>query len=162
MAVAGLLLGFALLNPTAFAASVGEPFPAIRLPDAETGGEIEIADAVRGRVGVVIFMQTTCSVCKKEMEELRRIAAANPEVAVVAVSLDSGDAGRVVRFKRETGFPFTFLRDPEFTKPQLFGFRFTPGLVATGKDGIIAMVKSGYRNEDAQALEKKIEELKTR
>jgi len=141
------------------AAATGERFPAFNLAEAESGRLYDLSDYLRGKVAVVVFMQTTCSVCKQELTALKGLAGRNPALSVIAVSVDSGGGGKVARYKEGNGFPFLFLQDPTFEKPALFGFTFTPGLVLTGRDGMIAMLKSGFKKGDLEELEKKIDEL---
>lgn len=141
------------------AAEVGEPFPSITLNDVETGNPVNMVETLEGKVGAVVFMQTSCGVCRKELAALREIGTRKASLGVLAVSVDSGPRGRVANYKKTNGFPFLFLHDPEFEAGSRFGFKFTPGMVLTRRDGTIAMVKVGYKPEDLPELEKTIDEL---
>ena len=138
---------------------IGEPLPAICLRDAETGKSEEIAALLKDRVGAVVFMSTSCAVCRRELMAFKELSSSRPYLTVVAVSGDPGSPGKVAGYKRLNGLPFTFLTDPEGEKMALFGFGYTPGLVVTDRAGRIALIKSGFREEDRENLENKIGEL---
>jgi peroxiredoxin len=149
----------ALVAGVCLADAVGDPFPQLRLNDVETGEVVDVKEAVGGSVGAVVFMQTSCGVCRKELMALKDIGINNPSLRVVAVSADSGSPGRVANYKKTNGFPFRFVHDPEFEAGSRFGFKFTPGMILTRRDGTIALVKGGYKPEDLPGLEKTIDEL---
>lgn len=149
----------ALWAGACLAAAVGDPFPEMMLSDVETGAVVDVRSALGGNVGAVVFMQTSCGVCRKELHALREIGSRNPSLSVVAVSVDSGAPGRVTNYKKTNGFPFRFVHDPEFEAGARFGFKFTPGMILTRRDGTIALVKGGYKPEDLPGLEKTIDEL---
>jgi thiol-disulfide isomerase/thioredoxin len=95
------------LTPAAQAAPIA-PL-AYRLLD---GDPWQLEDA-RGRVLVVDVWATYCKPCRKAFPRLNALAA-QPEVAVVGLSVDEDDA--IVRaFLAETPATFSIARDPEQT-----------------------------------------------
>lgn len=134
----------------------GDTFPPMTLPDSGSEQPVDVVAALKGAVGALTYMQTSCAACRKELMALKDLQDKYPEFKVVAVSVDSGNPARVARYKEHFGFEFPFLHDPDFKTPELFGFSFTPALVLVGKDGKIAMLKGGYRPGDEVEIEQKI------
>ncbi|MDF1553173.1 MAG: TlpA disulfide reductase family protein [Deferrisomatales bacterium] len=141
---------------TAFSAGEGDPMPEMKLMDVSTDTEVVVAEALSGSVGAIAYMQTSCAACRKELIALKEISAKYPSLKIIAVSVDSGNPARVKRYKDHFGFEFSFLHDPGFQTPELFGFSFTPALVLVDKTGKIAHLKGGYRPGDEVDLEQKI------
>lgn len=136
----------------------GESFPVISLVNVDAEQEMEVAKFLADSVGAVVYMQTSCAVCRRELKVLQELAA-KLTFKVVAISVDASGPDRVVKYKNHFGFDFPFLHDPEFKTPGLFGFAYTPALVLVGKDGKIAQLKGGFRPGDETMLEQKISEL---
>ncbi|MBI5017081.1 MAG: TlpA family protein disulfide reductase [Deltaproteobacteria bacterium] len=151
-----LAVGSAPGTGIAAAAGVGDPLPAISLVDASTEKPVQVAEALKGAVGVLVYMQTSCAACRKELTALKDLQGKYPKLKVVAVSVDAGGPERAVSYKKNFGFEFPFLQDPEFKTPELFGFSFTPGMVLVGKDGNVAFIKGGFRPGDEAEIEAKI------
>jgi thiol-disulfide isomerase/thioredoxin len=90
MRIGGLAIGLALITGVApkaqHTALAGLLGPA-GLRDLE--GRTWTAEALAGRVVVVDVWATWCAPCLAELPTLRRIAARDPEVAVIGVSMDS-------------------------------------------------------------------------
>jgi len=143
----------------AFAESaVGDAFPSITLANAETNNEEDVGKVFEGSVGALVYMQTSCAVCRRELITLKALAEKIP-FKIAAVSVDVSP-GRVAKYKEHFGFDFPFFMDPEFKTPSLFGFAYTPALVLIDKQGKIAELKGGFRSGDETLLENKIEELR--
>lgn len=154
--VAALCLSWAGVSA---AAAVGDALPPLSLPDASTGQPAEAGALLKGSVGAVVYMQTSCAACRKELTALKDLQTKFPQFKVVAVSVDTGEPDRVARYREHFAFDFPFLHDPDFKTPELFGFSFTPGLVLVGKDGKIALLKGGYRPGDEMEIGTKIAAL---
>jgi peroxiredoxin len=141
------------------ASAEGESLPELELVDVESGEKKQAAALLRGSVGAIVYMQTSCAACRKELMALKEIQVEFPELKVVVISVDSGNPARVKRYMEHFEFTFPFLHDPEFKTPELFGFSFTPALVLTDKKGQIALLKGGYRPGDEVELERRITAL---
>lgn len=150
----------AAFGPVAYGAAEGEPLPKMELADVRSGSMTELSEFLAGSVGAVIFMQTSCAACKKELIAFKDIAGRHADLKVAVISVDTGPASRVDRYRDSNDFPFPFFHDPGFSTPGLFGFSFTPALVLVEKTGKIALLKGGFRPGDEVELEKKIEKLK--
>ncbi|NOY44561.1 MAG: TlpA family protein disulfide reductase [Deltaproteobacteria bacterium] len=156
--LAGISIGVATA-PAAERYTVGAAFPDLALPDVEGGRSVDVGDYLSGSVGAVVFMQTSCAACRKELLALKELVERYPGLRVVAISVDSGSPARVKRYREHFGFQFPFLHDPEFKTPGVFGFSFTPALVLVDEAGTIALLKGGYRPGDEKVLETRIREL---
>lgn len=139
--------------------SSGDDFPAIKLKEVESDSVVEVRDLIAGKVGAVVFMATTCGVCKRELLALKEISARQPSLAVIAVNVDNAPGGKVAAYKGKLGLDFKFLSDPDLEAGNVFGFRFTPGMVLTDRSGKIALLKGGFIDEEKDSLEKTIDEL---
>jgi peroxiredoxin len=137
----------------------GDLFPSLLLPNVITGKDIDVIDYLKGRVGAIVFMQTSCSACRKELKALKVISSTITDLKVIAISVDAGARKRVVRYREGFKLPFLFLHDPEFKSPEIFGISFTPALILVDKEGTIKLIKGGYRTKDRAKLEAQIEQL---
>lgn len=141
------------------AAGPGDPLPPISLVDTATSQPAEVGALLKGSVGALVYMQTSCAACRKELSFLKDLQLKYPQFKVVAVSVDAGEPDRVLKYREHFAFEFPFLHDPDFKTPELFGFAFTPGLVLVGRDGTVALVKGGYRPGDETEVEGKVAAL---
>ena len=95
--------------------------PSFSLPDVTTGQNVDVSEHLAQGPGAIVFMQTSCSACRRELKVFKALVEKFPEFKVVAISVDAGGPKRVVRYKDGYEFPFLFLHDPEYEKPDLFG-----------------------------------------
>lgn len=136
----------------------GDVLPSISLPDVDTNVETDVGKELSGKVGAIVYMQTSCAVCRRELRFFNELSS-KYDFKVIAISVDADSPERVVKYKEHFGFKFNFLQDKEFTTPGLFGFAYTPALVLVDKNGKIALLKGGFRPGDDVALEEKISGL---
>jgi len=155
----GVFMALAGVAASAEAAAVGDPLPSVVLPEIESGQSQDVRDLVAGRPAALIYMQTSCAACRKELLAFKALKSKYPQLVVVVISVDAGTPARVKRYKEHFKFDFEFLHDPEFQTPEVFGFSFTPALVLVDKAGNIALLKGGYRPGDEKAIETKIQTL---
>ncbi len=103
------------------------------------GGKRSLAD-YRGRVVVLNFWATWCGPCREELPALeglhREVSGAG--AAVVAISLDSGEARHVERFARERALTFDVLHDPAGDSADAYAVRLYPTTVIVDRQGRIA------------------------
>jgi ankyrin repeat protein len=119
------------------AAGNGDPCPDITLPDVKTGKAISLRELIKGKVTVIIYIQTNSSACTKQLEILKNMLDDFPELNVIAISIDSGRLTKIQKYIDDYKFPFTFLHDPGLTTIELFGFSSTYAIAAIDKSGII-------------------------
>jgi peroxiredoxin len=154
-----LVFAVAFKPAPAAGAVVGDPLPSIELTDVENGAKAGVSAIVEGSVSAIVYMQTSCAACRKELMALKGMQAKFPELKIIAISVDVGNPARVKRYKEHFEFDFPFLHDPEFETPELFGFAFTPALVLVDKQGKVALLKGGFRPGDEAAIEQDVMKL---
>ena len=132
--------------------NIGDPAPKVILNNVKTNQASNLSEISAGKVTVVVYMQTSCAACRKELETIKDMLTYVPELNIVAISVDAGSTARILKYVEHYQFPFTFLHDPSFTTPELFGFSYTPATVVIGKDGKILHLKGGYRRGDEKRL----------
>ena len=159
---------FALLflaAPAAWAAEVKKPAPAVPPPTYDTfavpamkvgdkvvsvplktldGKEKDLMSlAVKGVPMVVFFTNSTCSSCRSEAALLASMKADLKEkMVLVGVLTDLSQTGYTT-LDKSVQEAATFLHDPEFKTPPVFGFPYTPALIII-KDGKIVGEKGGF------------------
>lgn len=160
--LSSLLLGLALVfgaSNAQSAAKEGDLLPTISLTEVSTNTVKDVGTVLKGSVGALVYMQTSCAACRKELTALKELLVKFPTCKVAVISVDAGGPERVVKYKEHFGFEFPFFQDPEFKTPDLFGFSFTPALVLVDRDGKIAQLKGGFRPGDEAELEKRFSAL---
>jgi thiol-disulfide isomerase/thioredoxin len=137
-----------------------EAVPVFGLPDANSGQMTAFPEAVKGRVTILTFMQTSCSSCKQLMDRLQQVAAKRGDITVVAVAIDFGGAEMVAKYAKYFGFGgITFLADPQMSAAKAFNVSFTPVTFLVDRQGKLRALMAGFDQEVYQSLERKADEL---
>jgi cytochrome c biogenesis protein CcmG, thiol:disulfide interchange protein DsbE len=150
------IVGLLLIPLAAHAAQVGDPAPAFRLPTQT--GEIALADA-KGRVVYVDFWASWCGPCKLSFPWMNTVANRYRDKGfeVVAINVDTSKAA-AERFLKTTPAAFTIAFDPAGTTAKQFAVKGMPMSYLIDVDGRILLTHSGFKSEDAAALESAIEQ----
>ena len=160
------LVALALLVPNiGLTAEVGKPAPEFALP-IFGGGSFKLAD-IKGKQDVVLaFTQSACTSCVRQLEFINNYVGVSDNVLILAVNVDSkGGAERwnklMEAYVSAKNLKMQFLVDPQYTVPQLFGIRATPGYAVIDKEGILLTAVTGFiQAEDGEYLSKMIDSLK--
>jgi peroxiredoxin len=106
-------------------------------------------DALRGRPVVVVFWETWCAACRRELAHLDRLVREVPEVAVLGVSDEPEETIREFLARRPIAFPMLSMPEP----PAPFDIRSIPTNVFLDRNGVIRAVQvASLEFEDLAAL----------
>ncbi len=150
------LAGFCALF--ANAADVGAPAPVLALPTAS--GETVALDRLKGQVVYVDFWASWCAPCRKSfpwMAEMQKKYGPSG-FTVVAVNVDKKRPD-AERFLQSTPAAFTVVYDPAGTTPNAWNVKAMPTSFVVDPKGNVAIVESGFRDENVAELEGRIRSL---
>jgi cytochrome c biogenesis protein CcmG, thiol:disulfide interchange protein DsbE len=140
------------------AADAGARAPALALPTAS--GETVTLEQFRGKVVYVDFWASWCAPCKKSfpwMAEMQKKYGPSG-FAVVAVNVDKKRPD-AERFLQSTPAQFTVLYDPAGAAPTAWDVKAMPTSFVVDAKGVVALVESGFKDENAAELESRIKSL---
>lgn len=109
------------------------------------GGEVKLSDLWKGKGAILVFWNTWCSVCQKELVSLSRSLGEIPGGAsrIVGVNLDQGTRAHARLFVKEKKIPFLNLHDAGGAA-DLYRVSTLPTLYIVGGDGTICYAATGY------------------
>lgn len=119
---------------------VPEQAPAFTLSDPD-GRDVSLS-AYAGRTLVLNFWASWCGPCKQEVPEFARFHDAHPEIGMLGVAVDSGDAAAVRRAARRFGITYDVALGTKAMVGE-YGVRTLPTTVVIGPDGRVRDVTVG-------------------
>lgn len=140
---------------------VGDKVPEFSLPNLG-GGDVSFEKDIKGKheATAIIFMTSACSACQAEVSAMNDIKGKFKEkLGIYAVAVDIRGADTVKPYTETYKYDATFLLDPKFTAPRLFGFSYTPSIVLADKAGKIVFKKGGYTPGDEDMIVEKVAEI---
>jgi thiol-disulfide isomerase/thioredoxin len=141
-------------RPASARVTIGDTVPALRLSDWQ-GHAINLAD-LRGRVVVIDFWASWCTVCRQALPSVdgmaRRFAGA--PVAVIGINIDRTPS-QADHFLADylPARSMTLLHDPEAEALARFGAEGMPAIYVVDPRGIVRFAESGYQPERLAAVE---------
>jgi thiol-disulfide isomerase/thioredoxin len=131
----------------------GAAAPALSLsqigPDGKLGDHVTLA-ATRGKVTVLDFWATWCSVCLASMPRIEKLSRSHPDVAVLAINIDDPGAARALF--NERGYTMTLLAD-DGDVSRRYGVSAVPHTVIIDRAGRVREVDRGTGTDLASAVE---------
>ncbi len=139
--------------------NVGDVAPEFSLPNLSTDKMESLKDYL-GKPIVLFFIQSACYSCLQEAKALQELKEKfNDRVNIIAVGVDLLGKPMLVSWAAHNNISYPVLLDPIFSVPEKYGFSFTPSSVIIDKEGKIAMIHAGYRPQDINTFENKLNEL---
>jgi peroxiredoxin len=129
---------------TAALVKVGQSAPAFRIK-APDGTEIATA-ALRGKVVLLNFFETSCEPCLRELPHLQEIWNTyrdRADFSMLVIAREESDE-TVTEFKMKHGYSLPMMADPERTVYSLYAKELIPRTYLISKDGTISLARHGY------------------
>ena len=156
--VAAVLVGVGLFRPAGRAIAAGGTGP--RLGQAAplfestdlTGRPVALAD-FRGRPVLLNFWASWCVPCRSEFPVLKRLQAEQPDLALLGVVFQDGDAS-ARRFMQAQGATWPGVRDPKGQIAAAYGVRPKPGIpvsILVSSSGLVITSRPGPLTSDGAA-----------
>lgn len=121
----------------------GDPAPRFTFPELATGATKTLADIAQGRPLLLVFLETACRSCVREIVAIKRIQADRPGFAVLGVFLDINPRD-LTRYVTDYDLPFSFTWDGAYTMADAYGVSASPTSFLIDQDGKVAVVYPGF------------------
>ena len=157
-----ILLFISIANAGTLVLNEGDKVEEFSLVNGLTKKKMSFHHDIMGKskVTAIIFANTSCGACRKEISTLSSLSSQRPDFTTYAILVDMQGGEMIEEFHKRFNFNVTYLLDPDFTLPPTYGFYFTPSLILVDKDGKIIFKKGGYDiKKDEKAISDKIDEL---
>lgn len=130
---------------------VGEPFPALSLPDLD-GHARPLAEAWAQGDALIVLGHRNCKTTRETLPYVDRIhRRRQPRHGVVAVLQDGPDDARELRAELGLDLPVRLESDP-YPLAGALGLTTVPTLFVVGRDGRIAAVCEAFRKPELQGF----------
>jgi len=148
-------------NDTGYIVKIGDKAPAINLSLID--GEHLTLTELRGKVVVLQFTASWCSVCRKEMPHLEKeVWLPNKDKNFILIGVDYDEPlEKVVAFKDQMKITYPMALDPDAEIFSRFAKK-RSGVtrnVVIDQNGYIAFLTRLYDRKEFEAMKKKIDEL---
>lgn len=121
--------------------AIGGPAPSFLYTDFETGVAMPFEGFERNRPIVLVFLQTACRSCNREMAVLKRLQEETASFGVLAVFLDMTPRN-LKKYVEDNDLPFTFTWDSTNAIAGAYGVTFTPAsFLLDGKRQVVKIYR---------------------
>lgn len=145
-----LLLALALIVPTLCLGSMGAAKmlkPGATAPDFKfkdiTGAEDSLYGFSKDKPSLLVFIQTACGSCQREMQYLKELKAKTPELNLLAVFIDVKEMD-FKKYVADNALPFRFTWDANYSVADAYGVSFAPASFLMDKEHKVAKVYRGW------------------
>ncbi|HSH71290.1 MAG TPA: redoxin domain-containing protein [Deferrisomatales bacterium] len=121
----------------------GDRAPRFTFSDIQTGETKGFADVAGNGPLLLVFLQTACRSCVREMVALKTVYAEVEGFGVLGVFLDLKPRG-LEKYVADYELPFTFTWDGSYATADAYGVSFSPTSFLVGSDGKVAAVYAGF------------------
>ena len=121
----------------------GDPAPQFAFTDMHTGETRNLGEVAGGGPLLVVFLQTACGTCVREMVGLKKLIAETPNCRVLGVFIDIKPRG-LAEYVALYDLPFTFTWDQDSSKADAYGVAWSPTSFLLGPDGKVVAVYPGF------------------
>jgi peroxiredoxin len=121
----------------------GARAPRFTFSDIKTGETKGFADVAGDGPLLLVFLQTACRSCVREMVALKNVHGEVGGFSVVGVFLDLKPRG-LEKYVAEYDLPFTFTWDGGYATADAYGVSYSPTSFLVGSDGRVAAVYPGF------------------
>jgi thiol-disulfide isomerase/thioredoxin len=126
---------------------------------SSTGEVVHLSD-YRGRIVVISFWATWCGPCRKELPMLVNLQkqATKEKLVVVSVNWKQGyrEFLQIKKIFKNLTTDITLISDEYGRAADAYGVKAIPHMIIVGRDGKIAAIHTGYREEDVPLLVEEI------
>lgn len=113
---------------------IGKKLPELELRSLE-GKQVRISELLGGGSLILMFIDTRCERCKKELAVLKELnKMSDNKVKVLVITKNSADETR--RFMKEHGLTFKFFSGKEAAFGDKLGIKYVPALIIVDEDGL--------------------------
>lgn len=139
-------------------AAVGEPAPAYEA--VRLSGEPVTLASLRGRPVLLNVWATWCGPCREEIPYLGQLHAAEPELEVVGVSIDTAaDREKVNALVDALGIDYTVWLDPDERIGAVFRTNGVPSSMLIDRDGALRWRHVGVLRATAPGFQRALDDV---
>jgi peroxiredoxin len=121
----------------------GDRAPRFAFTDIKTGETKDFADVAGDGPLLLVFLQTACRSCVREMVALKKVYREVEGFGILGVFLDLKPRS-LEQYVADYELPFTFTWDGSYTTADAYGVSFSPTSFLVGRDGKVVAVYAGF------------------
>ncbi len=121
---------------------IGSPAPDFKFKDL-AGQTDEFYLYAKGKPVILVFIQTACGSCQREMDFLKNMRASGSEIDVLVLFIDVKEMD-FKGYVKDRALPFRFAWDSNFSIAEAYGVSFAPAAFLVDGDRNIVKVYRGW------------------
>ncbi len=127
----------------------------------DTKGNVVKLSNLKGKVVLIDFWATWCGPCRMTIPHVEAIYEKYKDkgVEVLGVNLDQGNVEKVQQFIKDYGMKYLVIADPNSNVASLYGVNSIPRFFIVDKNGRIAKIIIGYKDNLGDVISKEIDAL---
>ena len=141
--------------------SPGDRAPRFEFSNVQTGETMGFTDVTSTGPLLLVFLQTACRSCVREMVALKKVYAEVEGFGVLGVFLDVKPRG-MEEYVADYELPFTFTWDGSYATADAYGVSYSPTSFLVGSDGKVAAVYAGFTRGTEDDIRADLEKLLVR